>query len=759
MSKFKSSLYIATLFLAIFSFGVVQAEQSQAAQANSKFNPNEAERLLNKLTQSEPVQQQDLNKISSDNQKIQSLITESKNCIQETNSEIALIDVQIKAIAGEGPNQSDKTYSKYLSTEKQSLIERQAQCRLLLIHANKAFQINKEKIAIIQNRALYTQGPTILTRMNNILKEIQALSLPPLSAAVYQEITTLLAISIMSLLVFFGLLYNTRIWFQKTLARHQINFSSLILTFATLALLTVNLLNLEPFQNTLANQHFQKLTAILTLFLIGQVILKIVIQNPTVIRGLKWYGFYPRFLITVSQVVLIIWATHSAGKQILLILQAGSNLQSVFNSLFMIISLSVSLYLSYRFYFTYRQLFPNKTKALALYHFLWLITVSLIVLDVIGFYVLSHSITKFVLSFLIFAPLGLILLKGFSRAYGYLNFSPLGKTKLKYYFGYQSESPHFELVILKTIIQLSIISLIILFFSTATGGNRYYLDQFLNFIVNGFVVAGYQIKPFNILFGTLVFCLLMLASRYCARRYSNTRNQAEDQEEEEVQVALASIILYAGFTVSLIVGLLFSGFSFTSLAIIAGALSVGIGLGLQSIVNNFVSGLILLVEKPIKAGDRIAVNNLEGFVKRVRIRSTQIQTPSKEDIIIPNSDLVTKEVTNFMFANTNWRIKCRVGVAYGSDIKQVKKVLLDVAMSQKEIITKKPNAPCIYFVEFGDSALLFELWCTIADVNKKYQILSDLNCAVDDAFRENEINIAYPQLDLHLKELPVQKVK
>ena len=178
---------------------------------------------------------------------------------------------------------------------------------------------------------------------------------------------------------------------------------------------------------------------------------------------------------------------------------------------------------------------------------------------------------------------------------------------------------------------------------------------------------------------------------------------------------------------------------------------MGIGLGLQSIVNNFLSGLILLIEQPIKPGDRIKIDGIEGFVKKVSIRSTQIITPSKEDIIIPNSDLITHHVTNYMFSDKYWRVNCPIGVAYGSDTDKVCEALMEVAIAHPEVVNTPLNKPVVLFRSFGDSALLFELWCLIKDVNRKYVVTSELNLAIDQAFRKNNISIAFPQQDVHIK--------
>src|SRR3990167_8743030 len=172
------------------------------------------------------------------------------------------------------------------------------------------------------------------------------------------------------------------------------------------------------------------------------------------------------------------------------------------------------------------------------------------------------------------------------------------------------------------------------------------------------------INPTRILTGIIFFCLIYLSARALSNQLGH---QEKFDEEEETQVAVASILTYLGFALALIAGLLISGFNFTGLAIIAGALSVGIGLGLQSIVNNFVSGLILLIEKPIKPGDRINLDGIEGFVKKIRLRSTHIISPADEDIIVPNSDLITHQVINYVYSNKQLFIDCDVNVPLGSD--------------------------------------------------------------------------------------------
>lgn len=267
-------------------------------------------------------------------------------------------------------------------------------------------------------------------------------------------------------------------------------------------------------------------------------------------------------------------------------------------------------------------------------------------------------------------------------------------------------------------------------------------------LLYGFTVANINIYPSRIIFSMVIFVAFIIFGRYLTTKLARKRRTTK---ESDTQVAIAALTRYLTFGFALLFSFLIAGVNMTGLAIIAGALSVGIGLGLQSIVNNFVSGLILLIEKPVKSGDRVIIDGVEGFIKKVRVRSTQVTTQAKEDVIIPNADLINKQVTNYMFRDRFWRVTCPVGVAYGSNVELVMKTLLEVAKSHPSVMQEPPNAPCVYFKAFGSSSLDFELWCIINDVNMKHPVQSELLTEIDRLFRKRNIVISFPQRDLHLK--------
>lgn len=278
------------------------------------------------------------------------------------------------------------------------------------------------------------------------------------------------------------------------------------------------------------------------------------------------------------------------------------------------------------------------------------------------------------------------------------------------------------------------------------------LTQASVYFFDGFVVGSLKVVPARILLAVGVFAVLSSLSGWFKRRLEREW-LIHVRMEQSARETFVTISGYIGFAIAIIIALSVAGFAFTNLAIIAGALSVGIGFGLQNIVNNFVSGLILLFERPIKTGDWIVAGNTEGYVKRIRMRSTLIQTFDRADVIVPNSELISAQVTNWMLYDARGRIKVPIGVAYGTDTQLVKETLLQVAKEHPNVIADGSSPePNVLFLGFGDSSLNFELRCHVTNIDNRLQCISDLNFAIDAAFRENNIEIPFPQRDVHIRD-------
>ncbi len=270
------------------------------------------------------------------------------------------------------------------------------------------------------------------------------------------------------------------------------------------------------------------------------------------------------------------------------------------------------------------------------------------------------------------------------------------------------------------------------------------LNQILNFQV--VVIGGSAITAKHI----LLFTLTLLITRYASR---STRRLLSEHVLTSVEPAPRYVILritgYAVWVIGIIVALDLLNIDLTALAVVAGGLGIGIGFGLQNVVSNFVSGLVLLLEQPIRIHDRITVENVEGNVADIHFRSTTIVTNDNIAIIVPNSQFINQTVTNWSYGDPTIRVHVPVGVAYGSDVERVTRILEEVAASTDHVL--KHPAPEVRFNEFGDSSLNFELLVWSDDPPGHLKLRSELNYAIDAEFRRNQVEIPFPQRVVHIE--------
>lgn len=247
----------------------------------------------------------------------------------------------------------------------------------------------------------------------------------------------------------------------------------------------------------------------------------------------------------------------------------------------------------------------------------------------------------------------------------------------------------------------------------------------------------------------LVLALVIVAERYL-RRVIMRRLLSRTHFEPSLQYAISRIAGYGFIAVGFLVALKQAGLDLSSLAVLAGAVGIGVGFGLQNIISNFVSGLIILAERPIAIGHRVEVGGVAGRVTRISLRSTTVVTNDNITIIVPNSDFITQAVTNWSHGDPKVRLRLPVGVAYGSDVEKLKRVLLEVAEANRAVL--RDPAPAVRFLEFGDSSLNFELavW-TIEMAFQPTRFRSELYFVIERKLRENNIEIPFPQRDLHLR--------
>lgn len=265
-----------------------------------------------------------------------------------------------------------------------------------------------------------------------------------------------------------------------------------------------------------------------------------------------------------------------------------------------------------------------------------------------------------------------------------------------------------------------------------------------------------QIGQSPITLGAVLQALLILLVTYLVikatlkgleRAQRNRPNFAKSH-----QFVLGRILLYTFGTLGTLMSLASLGLDLDKLTLIAGALSVGIGFGLQQTIHNFVSGVILVFERSVRVGDWVVVGQTEGIVNKINLRSTQIRTWDEADVIVPNPDMISRHVTNWTLEKPSGRLILNVNVAYGSDTALVRKLLLATADSHPAVVKDRSvPVPMVLFLGYGDSALRMELRCFIEDIMDKNIVTSDLYFAIDEILRKNAIEIPFPQRDVHVK--------
>jgi small-conductance mechanosensitive channel len=290
--------------------------------------------------------------------------------------------------------------------------------------------------------------------------------------------------------------------------------------------------------------------------------------------------------------------------------------------------------------------------------------------------------------------------------------------------------------LLKAVAIIGIVILTVGTFGTSTSD----LADIASRVTLGFTIGNSTVAIGDIL-SALLFLVVGIVIARAIQRWFAVAILPKTAFDQGLQNSIATIIGYIGSITVIAMAMGQLGLNLENIALVAGALSVGIGFGLQSIVSNFVSGLILLAERPIRVGDTIAVKGEEGYVRRISVRATEIETFDRAAVLIPNSDLITGMVKNFTHANTTGRVIVAVNVAYDADADEVRDILIGCACDHPQVLRSPP--PRVFLMAFGDSYLKFELRCVVANVDYALTVKSDLHFAVLDRLKAAKIGIPY----------------
>lgn len=703
------------------------------------FNVKQANHQFDQINLKLSVE--DLNRVDLDTavSQLTELDNQAEYCVTDTQKKIN--NLNTLAIPSRAASHLDKPSvdQVYINQQKKEFENIQAQCRLFSIRAKEAIEAYRAASSKFAKREVLKRGTPLWSIIEDVfyhptytqvLSTVKTFFSPAIPS--YGMMVCLCSFSILMSILLFLKLQKSQ-FFQRLLKPNSLGIGSVIL-------LTTTLLSgcfLIYQMNVLAND----LQVLLVPSMLFSYFFSVLLVS--FFFEMKWVRAYCLFLTLDKPFIkasllngITLGVLGLTGYLASRSINVRDPLLQLFLSSYLLFSLS--MFASAIFFFCRKHphflFIQSHRKIIYGVTAFWIMMEC--ALDGLGYHYLAIRLFLSVLTTLSLISFTGLLAFGVHKIYLLFYIKPnLNQWAIRY-VGYKTGQTFAEVFILKMILQGLIVGTGIYYIGHSMDFTAYYIDSIMDKLVDGIPLASMIIFPIHIIIGVITFCVLFLMFR-CISTWIVRHHQSE--EEEERQVALASIATYFGFSIALLAGLIIAGFNFTGLAIVAGALSVGIGLGLQSIVNNFVSGLLLLIEKPIQPGDRINVDGVEGFVKQIRIRSTHIITPNREDIIIPNSDLITRRVTNYMFSDKNCRISCEVNVTYGTDTNLVREVLLSIANLHEEVIKTGRSKPYVLFQSFGPNHLVFQLSCLIKDVNRKGIVQSDLNYAIEESFRKHQI--------------------
>ncbi|CEK11375.1 mechanosensitive ion channel family protein [Legionella hackeliae] len=312
--------------------------------------------------------------------------------------------------------------------------------------------------------------------------------------------------------------------------------------------------------------------------------------------------------------------------------------------------------------------------------------------------------------------------------------------KIHRWLGIKSTQTLTELLVIRIILNTGFIVFSLFLLMKVWGISQYHMDYLKTWYFQGGYVYGIYLWPVRFVRAAIAFCLLLMVGRALSTFVA--RHSAFKREKYR-QDNIATLINYSAFSIAAIIALLIAGINFTSLAVIAGALSIGIGFGLQYLASDFVSGIILLIHKPVAPGDRVIIDGTEGYIKKIRLLSTQITTLTNADVIIPNSHLINKSVTNYTYReNKICRVNSQVILDSNGDLGLAEKVLLGVVKDHPSVVQEMPYTPTVSYelVPSKDNLhVTMELWYYIKNIDLKQDVSSEVNFNIVKALKEHNL--------------------
>lgn len=694
-------------------------------------------------------------------EKMEDLKNSAKDCVATSESHLKIINDLLKSTQVDAATQLQRADFQYLQSKQTHYAQQLSECRLLLYRSKETLASYKDVMQALGTDEILQRSTPIWKlseeQIWDSLETISADKMLKMSGIAlvsknqwYSAFAFMLLASLLSLYIR-GVLKRAWVVAENTHSLWEGLLASMIRFVVPCSTLGVFVLFLDAvFQEVMPTPTLELASQAGLLYLIAAATARYFFYPSAQCRGIfalpahDGKRLYSRILFLMGLLFLGYVVAMLVREQSL-----AAPLVELARTLYLTLVSVVAIWIFILWYRSpYAGRFQHGSLAVLLTTFIFGLVI-LILLEWVGYHRLAIFAIWGLCLTMVYTLVTVALWRVVNALYQLLDNTQYSSARYVHqWLGVKANKQLHEVVLVRMAAHFSVLCFYFVGLLKSWSASPVFLDGVIDGLLYGFKFFGLTIVPLRLVLACVVFSVIFLIGRVIA---AMLLNREQFKGEEHTQIAVSTITIYLFFAVAFIFAMFVTGVDFTGLAIIAGALSVGVGLGLQSVVNNFVSGLILLLEKPIKPGDRIVIGKTEGFVRKIRIRSTQIATLSKEDVIVPNADFMSQQVINYMFRDRYSRISCQVGVAYGSDVHLVKKTLMEIASQHTEVVQEAPNAPVVLFSRFGESSLIFDLWCVIYDVNKKSLVVSDLNFAIDAAFREHKIEIAFPQCEVRIK--------
>jgi small-conductance mechanosensitive channel len=667
----------------------------------------------------------------------------AKSCVEKSEEKLSSISKLIESLSllsDQRSIQKSEEY-KYLQEKKDFFAKKGSDCRLFLFKSLEPTELLKKAIQQQSTYILFKPSLPIWKIINrktlskvkilNFGKSYNQLGISEihLTQWVYGAVTLIFAFLVSSLIYFLSkfLLKKTK---KESKLKESLLLSIKLFCFPMTLLGSASLFFHVVFFNTFPAFTISPLTDLVFAYFLSLFILYFFVKIKSSIDSREEYHtlWVRASIFTTVMVVGVAIAIFFKNQNV------SKELLDFSRAMFYI---PVTLTFASTFWVGSKLPMVKKPIVLLIKTSLLVGTIFVVSLVLLGFYHFSRYFITAVLLTTILSIIALFLIGTVRATDRFLNNkkNPMA-LKLRSYLGIQPNKKFIEFFFIKITLYATIFYIYLYYLMHAWKVSLNIIDKMHEAVIGGFKIANLHISLINIAIALLSFGILLIIGKWFSAMASRYYRLNEDKE---TQSAVGAIVGYISFGIAVILFFLIAGVSFTGLAIIAGSISVGIGLGFQNIFNNFFSGILLLLDDNINAGDLIVINGTEGVIRKIRLRSTLITTLSKENIIIPNNDFITNRVINLSQQGGLARIVRQVTVDQQNDAETIKNILLDIARKHPEIKQDKPNEPKVFFRDSDGSNMNLVLLFSVVNIKNKYKVISDINAEIDRTFKERNV--------------------